>query len=155
MHYKTADHFGELAGALLKEGVQLSFQAGGRSMSPFIQDKETVIIEPPSRTLRVGDVILFKTERNQLIFHRIVGKKRDGYLTRGDAASHPDGIVPHRAVLGRAVRVVGGLNFHLWFPLGAIVAHALKLRRHTALFTMLRIPGNLLLRRLRLRDNPQ
>ncbi len=148
MQNEAVAHFREIAGAVLREGARISFRAGGSSMSPFIRDNETVIIEPLNDTLRIGDVVLFGSEGNQLILHRIVKKKGDGYVTRGDATCHPDGTVPHSAVLGRAVHVVGGLNFHLRFPLSAFVVFALRLRELPMLFNMLRIPGSLLLRLL-------
>lgn len=149
MQNEAAAHLKEMAGAVLREGLQLSFRARGRSMSPFICDNETVIIEPPARTLHIGDVILFANKGQQLILHRIVKKRMDGYVTRGDAAYHHDGTVPHSAVLGRAVHIVGGLNFHLRFPLSTLVALALRMREYTILFNILRIPGRLLLRSLR------
>lgn len=141
-------HFREMAGAVLSEGAHLSFRAGGRSMSPFIRDNETVIIEPPSSSLRIGDVILFISSGQQLTLHRIVRKTANGYVTRGDATCHQDGIVPHTAVIGRAVRVIGGLNFHLRFPFSPLVALALRMRERPMLFGILRIPGRFLLHSL-------
>ncbi len=138
MQNQTATHFREMAGSVLRDGAGLSFRAGGRSMSPFICDNETVIIEPQTGTLRIGDVILFESEGQQLILHRIVKKTVDGYITRGDATCHYDKTVPHGAVLGRAVHIVGGLNFHLRFPLSALVALVLRLRERPMLFNMLR-----------------
>lgn len=141
-------YFREMAGAVLREGAQLSFRAGGRSMSPFIRDNETVIVEPPSSSLRIGDVILFGSSEQHLTLHRIVRKTADGYVTRGDSTCHEDGTVHHNAVLGRAVLVVGGLSFHLRFPLSALVALALRMRKRPALFGILRVPGRFLLRSL-------
>lgn len=148
MQNVTSLYFREMAKAVLREGTQLSFRAGGRSMSPFIRNNETVIIKPPTRTMRIGDVILFECEGPRLILHRIVKKKGDVYVTRGDATCHEDCSVPHSAVLGRAVHVVDGLNFHLRFPLSALVALALRLRDRPKLFNLLKVPGILLLRSL-------
>jgi signal peptidase I len=153
MRNEATEHFLEMARAVLGEGSRLSFRAGGKSMSPFIHDNETVIIEPPARTLRIGDVILFEGKGRQLILHRIVRNTKKGYVTRGDAARHDDGTVSHSAVLGRAVHVVDGLNFHLRFPLSTLVAFALRLRERSMLFNILRIPGSLLLCRLRVKDH--
>jgi hypothetical protein len=149
MQNKATAPFSEIAWAVLKEGSRLSFRAGGKSMSPFICDNETVIIEPPARPLRIGDVVLFAGEGPQLILHRIVKIRVDGYVTKGDATCHFDRTVPRDAVLGRAVHIVGGLNFHLRFPLSTLVAFALRLRDRPMIFNILRIPGRLLLRRLR------
>jgi len=155
MQNEAAAHFREMAGAVLREGARLSFRASGRSMSPFIRDNDRVIVEPPSGRLRIGDVILFASSGQQLILHRIVKKRGDGYVTRGDSTCHHDGTVQPNAVLGRAVHIVGGLNFHLRFPLSTLVAHALRLRDHPMLFNMLRMPGRLLLGRLRSKDHLQ
>jgi len=156
MQKESAVHFREMAGAVLREGSQLSFRAGGRSMSPFIRDNDRVIIEPLTGTLRIGDVILFASSGPQLLLHRIVKKTADGYVTRGDATLHDDCSVTHREVLGKAVHVVGGLNFHLRFPLSTFVAFALRLREYPVIFSILRIPGRLMLRSLqrsnRIRD---
>lgn len=149
MQNETVAIFGEIAGAVLREGSRISFRAGGRSMSPFIRNNETVIVEPPTRALRIGDIILFASSGQQLTLHRIVKKTVDGYVTRGDAVCHDDATVLHSAVIGRAVHVVGGLNFHLRFPLSTLVALVLRLRRRPILFNLLNIPGRLLLRSLR------
>lgn len=149
MQNDTGTVFREIAGAVLREGSELSFRAGGRSMLPFILDNEKVIIEPLTKTLRVGDVILFESRNRQLILHRIVGIERDGYVTRGDAHCFADETVPHGAVLGRAVNVPGGLNFHLRFPLSRLVTHMLRLRSRPMLFNMFGIPGRRLLSLLR------
>lgn len=145
MQNDTGTVFREIAGAVLRVGSELSFRAGGRSMSPFILDNEIVIIEPPPMTLRVGDVILFECKSGHLILHRIVKKTKNSYVTRGDANCHADETVLHSSVLGKAVHVVGGLNLHLRFPLSRIVANVLNMRKHPVLFNLIRLPGNLLL----------
>lgn len=149
MQNETSLYFREMAKAVLSAGAHIAFRAGGASMSPFIRDNETVIIEPLTRTLRTGDIILFEAESRQLLLHRIVKKKRDGYVTRGDATCHEDCPVPHSAVLGRAVHVVGGLNFHFRVPLSTLLALALRLRERPMFFKLLKVPGSLLLRSLR------
>lgn len=146
--------FREIAVAVLREGTELSFRAGGKSMSPFILDNEQVILEPLIRTLRVGDVILFETKSRHLTLHRIVDIKRDGYITRGDANRHADETVSHDAVLGRAVSVPGGLSFHLRSPLSRLVVHMLRLRGRGILFSIFRIPGRMLLSVLRRKNRP-
>ena len=137
--------FREIASAVLREGTRLSFRAGGRSMTPFISEGSTVLIEPPVGSLRVGDVILFEAKGGQLMLHRIVSKTGLAYITRGDAACHDDGTVPQEAVLGKAVEVRGRSDFHLRFPFNLLLVHALRLRKYPVIFRMLRIPGRLLL----------
>ena len=148
MQLRTAADFEAMASAVLAEGTNISFRARGRSMSPFICNNETVVIEPLFRELRIGDVILFRSQGGQLILHRILKKTLNGYGTRGDGTSHDDGIIPHNAVLGRAVHVVNGLNFHLKFPLSMVVALALRQRKYPAVFRLLKTPGRLLIRLL-------
>lgn len=151
MHKELSQSFREMAVTILRKGSIISFRAQGSSMSPFIRDSETVIIEPPTGRLRIGDVILFAGgTQQQFKLHRIVKKTAEGYVTRGDAACIHDGPVSDGAVLGRVVHVVGGLNFHLRFPLNALAAHTLGLRKWPLLFSLLRIPGRLMLRSLRL-----
>ncbi len=138
--------FGEMARAVLREGSGISFRAGGKSMSPFICNNEIVVIEPIIRKLRVGDVILFEGRDRKLILHRIVKKTEGGYITRGDASGHDDGLLQQSEVLGRAVGVLGGMNLHLRFPLNRLLVFALGLKDRPLLFNLFRIPGRMLLK---------
>lgn len=139
----------KVARTILGAGSGISFRAIGNSMTPFIRDSETVIVEPIPSSLQIGDVILYEDTQGKLRLHRIVKKTEQTYITRGDAACHHDEIIHRSEILGRAVHVVDGLSFHLRFPVNAFVAVTLGLRKHPLIFSMLSRPGSLLLRSLR------
>jgi hypothetical protein len=50
------------------------------------------------------------------LLHRVSRKKKNGVLTRGDAASTDDGLIPYNNILGKVVAVSRGYNFHLRNP---------------------------------------
>lgn len=66
------------------------FYPRGVSMLPLIREgKDSVSLVAPDkkRPLRIGDVILYKTENEKYILHRIVktDEKKNLIITRGDA----------------------------------------------------------------------
>ena len=69
---------------LARDGYLLK-QTKGVSMEPMLrQYREESVIRTPDRELRKYDVVLFKRQGGQYVLHRIVGKKGDAYLIRGD-----------------------------------------------------------------------
>ena len=59
---------------LVNDGVAVTFPVNGRSMLPFIVGgRDSVILEKPTETLKVGDVVLAEVEGGRHVVHRIVG----------------------------------------------------------------------------------
>lgn len=59
---------------LVNDGVAVTFPVNGRSMLPFIVGgRDSVILEKPIETLKVGDVVLAEVEGGRHVVHRIVG----------------------------------------------------------------------------------
>ena len=56
----------------------------GTSMLPLLREGEDVVEIRPCKTVRVLDVILYRRANGDLVLHRVVGKRRDGYVLRGD-----------------------------------------------------------------------
>jgi signal peptidase I len=99
--------FAQLMEAVLEKKMPFRFSASGDSMSPFIQDGDTITVEPSPRQLRPGDVVAFvNVLSNQLMVHRIVHVSPAGCLIKGDNNSVPDGLMPASSIIGRIVRVV-------------------------------------------------
>ncbi len=75
-------------------------------MSPSIKDGDIVIVGPLKENApRLGEIVAFihpKTER--LLIHRVVGKRNDLYLLKGDNVSDVDDLVPQANVLGSVRR---------------------------------------------------
>ena len=68
---------------LAETGVWVS-TTSGRSMEPMLHDRrDTVVVEPAAARLRRYDVALYRSG-GQLILHRVVRVRPDGYKIRGD-----------------------------------------------------------------------
>ncbi len=97
----------ELLRAVLDKGAPVRFRAKGFSMSPFIKNEDVVTLSPLQNTSPgVGDVIAFVLQGiDKLCVHRVVGKKGDFYVTKGDNTSEADESVPRENILGFVTRV--------------------------------------------------
>ena len=142
------DAFADLSAQILRQGGSFQFRARGSSMTPFIHDGDLLTIAPADLTdLQIGDVILYRTRRDRVVAHRLVGRVREhGELvlqTRGDARLDSDSPVPADGVLGRAVRLQRGdrvmhldhgprrLAARLWIALHPLLRVAARLVRRT------------------------
>jgi hypothetical protein len=97
----------QLLRAVLGKGVRVRFRAKGFSMSPFIKNEDVVTLSPlKDASPSVGDVIAFVTQgTDKLCVHRVVGKKGDLWVAKGDNSSEADESVPIESILGFATRV--------------------------------------------------
>lgn len=97
----------QLVRAVLGKGAPVRFRAKGFSMSPFIRNGDVVTLSPVQGIFpRVGDVIAFVVrETDKLCVHRVVGKKGEFYVTKGDNSNEPDESVLDENILGFVTRV--------------------------------------------------
>jgi signal peptidase I len=97
----------QLLRAVLGKGASVRFQVKGFSMSPFIRNEDVVTLSPlKNASPSVGDVIaLALGEADKLRVHRVVGKKGDLYVTKGDNSSEADESVAIQNILGFVTRV--------------------------------------------------
>lgn len=107
------DAFASISAQILLQGDSFQFRARGSSMTPFIRDGDLLTISPvDAADLQVGDVVLYRTRRDRIVAHRIVGRRMEGgdlvLETRGDARLDSDSPVPADGILGRAVRLQRG-----------------------------------------------
>jgi signal peptidase I len=93
--------FSDLASALLCSGIRIRFRAKGRSMLPTINDGDILYAESATR-FEFGDIVLFR-EGTEFKAHRIIGKRHQGFITRGDAGMEPDGEIRKDQILGKVV----------------------------------------------------
>ena len=97
----------ELAGELLRGGAPVRIKARGGSMLPFIRDGDVVLVNPAGNSeIRLGDVICYETSPGTLFLHRVVRRRAERFVTKGDALDFTDLVFPGQ-VLGKAVAVVG------------------------------------------------
>jgi hypothetical protein len=97
----------ELLQAVLERGAPFWFEAPGFSMSPFIQDGDTITVAPlAGAPPRPGDVVAFlRPDSGKLVVHRVVGKRGDAFLIRGDNGGEVDDLAPAAGILGRVTGV--------------------------------------------------
>lgn len=82
------------------------------SMEPLLNNDCFILIEPvPFARIKVNDLIAFRDPRFRVhegkICHRVVEKKKDYLLTRGDALPYDDDwIVRPRDVIGRVFAII-------------------------------------------------
>jgi signal peptidase I len=136
------DAFAELSAEILRQGGSFQFRAHGSSMTPFIRNGDLLTIAPvDAASLEIGDVALYRTRRDRIIAHRVVGRTTQGgelvIETRGDARLASDMPVSGDRVLGRVVRIrQGGRVYRLdrgpWRLAARVWIRVLPLRRVAA-----------------------
>lgn len=97
----------QLLRTVLGKGASARFQVRGFSMSPLIKSEDVVTLSPlKNASPNIGDVIAFVLpEAETLRVHRVVGKKGDRYVTKGDNSSEADESVAAQNILGFVTRV--------------------------------------------------
>lgn len=96
----------ELMQAVHGKGGVFRFKANGFSMAPFIKDGDVLTIAKPSNSYHIGEVVAFvRPCFKKLVVHRIVGKKKDKFLIKGDNSHEKDGNIPLNNILGKVIRV--------------------------------------------------
>ncbi len=92
-----------LTSELIAGGYGLRFQAKGRSMLPTIQDGEIIHVKPVAGDmLRIGDIVLLRNG-SEFKAHRIIRKRGQSFITRGDAGVDTDGEIRCDQILGRVI----------------------------------------------------
>ena len=95
----------DLVADVLRRFGHVRIRVFGGSMSPALRPGDVLSIRHATADgLRPGDVVLFR-RHGRLFAHRVLDSTQAGTLTRGDAHTHDDPIVPREDVLG-VVRVV-------------------------------------------------
>ncbi len=109
----------ELLQAAFSKGARFRLQVKGSSMAPFINDSDVVTLSP----LSVSPATLGKTvacvipPHKKLVVHRIVARKRNRYLIKGDSGPEPDCLIRKEEILG-CVTSVERQNRTISFGLG-------------------------------------
>lgn len=89
--------------ATLREGRAARWVVRGVSMWPAVPDGSEVEVTPcDPGTLRAGELAAF-ARREAITVHRVIARRGERLVLRGDALARDDGEVPPADVLGRAV----------------------------------------------------
>ena len=82
--FKLAD-FEPLIREVVESGGEFTMKTHGISMKPMLSDgKDSVVLVRVPEEIKLGDVIFYKRDNGQYVLHRVVGKRADGYVLRGD-----------------------------------------------------------------------
>lgn len=91
---------------IMEKGGEFKLKTNGVSMRPLLGDgTDSVFLVSPKRELDVGDIAFYKRESGQFVLHRVVGKRRDGYVMRGDNQIEGEYRVPHKSVIAEVTAV--------------------------------------------------
>jgi hypothetical protein len=76
-------------------------------MSPFIKDGDAITVSPKiGCSPRFGDVVAFIHPRTEKLFiHRVVWKRRDAYIVKGENTLESDGLIKKENILGVVTKV--------------------------------------------------
>ena len=70
---------------VLEQGGEVSFVTSGFSMLPLLRNRmDTAFLHKPLRPIRRGDVVFYRRDNGKFVLHRVVGKRKDGFVLRGD-----------------------------------------------------------------------
>lgn len=88
------------------EGHQVRLRVIGKSMLPFIQKGDWLVVESvtDSEMLKKGDIILFSRGR-EFVVHRIVELQDKEIITQGDWSRIRDLPISNRDVIGKVIEV--------------------------------------------------
>lgn len=103
----TGPAFAELFLAVLGKDAFVRFQARGLSMTPFIRDGDIIIVAPlKDYKLQIGDVASYiHPQSSRVVVHRVVGKKGDSFLIKGDGVPELDGLVQLKNIFGYVKKI--------------------------------------------------
>jgi len=92
-----------------KKKASIRFNVNGYSMMPFIQPDDTVTIVPSQTRLDVGDIAIFSHSKTKNIYiHRIIGKRGNKFLLKGDNNFACDGYIALNNIFGMVENVKRG-----------------------------------------------
>ena len=128
-----------------RQGVEASFVVGGSSMFPCIRDGDVVHVRPVGRNgggakCGLGDVVAVRRgSMGGLMVHRVIARRGQEIVLRGDNTPFVDGTFSIDAVLG-VVTKVERRGRSVWFgagPTGALVAMLVRTGTTLALVRLL------------------
>ncbi len=89
----------------LQQGEQPTLKVISGSMSPMIMKNDLVTLSPIDfETLKKGDIITL-TQREALTTHRVVSRRNDRVVTKGDRNSSLDEPVTKNQIIGKVTQI--------------------------------------------------
>lgn len=92
----------KIAKELLNAKGEIVGVTSGDSMKPlFRSGRDKAVIAPLPETLRIGDVLLYKNQKDDEVnLHRIIKMTKDGPVLRGDNLYYKETNIPKDEIIG-------------------------------------------------------
>ena len=90
---------------VLEKDGELFFTNVGYSMYPLIRQREDILHIIKSDDYKKGDIILFKSNADHYVLHRVLKIKKDKIITAGDYNYFKDQPITPNQVLGKLVTI--------------------------------------------------
>ena len=88
---------------ILKNGGTFKFTPSGNSMFPFLKDGENEVEIKSAENIKIGDVILVKTDDDFFLLHRVDEIRNGGFILRGDNLLKREGVFTEKNIIGKMV----------------------------------------------------
>ncbi len=69
---------------MLSEGKTVRLTVTGNSMLPLLRNRTDSVFLVAPKKIKKYDIVFFERDNGEAILHRIVGKRKDGYVIVGD-----------------------------------------------------------------------
>ena len=90
---------------VLEKDGELFFTNVGYSMYPLIKQREDILHIVKIESFKKGDIILFKSDVDHYVLHRVLKIKKDKIITAGDYNYFKDKPITREQVLGLLVDI--------------------------------------------------
>ena len=90
---------------VLEKDGELFFTNVGYSMYPLIRQREDILHIIKTDDYKKGDIILFKSNADHYVLHRVLKIKKDQLITAGDYNYFKDQPITNEQVLGKLVTI--------------------------------------------------
>ena len=90
---------------VLEKDNELFFTNVGYSMYPLIRQREDILHIVKTDSIKKGDIILYKSEVDHYVLHRILKIKKDKIICAGDYNYFKDKPITNEQVLGKLVDI--------------------------------------------------
>lgn len=119
---------------ILKSGNEAPLTVTGSSMLPFLRNEKDAVLLSGAKSVRKGDVALYKRENGQYVLHRVTKRKKDGLYFCGDAQYSLEGPLPETCILAVVVKARWrgkwiGKGHPVWFFFEKIWPNILPIRK--------------------------
>ena len=90
---------------VLEKDGELFFTNVGYSMYPLIRQREDILHIVKKETYKKGDIILYKSEVDHYVLHRILKIKKDKIICAGDYNYFKDKPITNNQILGLLISI--------------------------------------------------